>query len=194
MAEPGVVLRGVDRVARGRQRRGNRVTYLDVDGKHCAPERLVMNRCRRAGFEAYRLQPSVWRRLGQITVHSGQQCEGRDEDVARAAIELAKGKHPKDRSPWPRPALVVDLFFGIPTGKLGRLMVRHLLGEADQARPGVPDLVVFKRAENGRPKGIRFVEVKRPGEPLMPHQRLELHFLRDELGLKAGVLRLIERP
>lgn len=40
---------------------------------------------------------------------------------------------------------------------------------------------------------FRFVEVKKPGEPLSSDQINELHFLNDELNVRARVIYLDER-
>lgn len=164
--EPGVALKGVSRTVTGRARSGNRVTYL-LDGKPRGTERIVVVRCHRAGYEAHRLPPTIWRRMGE-----GAALGTVD---ARIASTLRRVLRP---------------------GDLQALIDRHTSGAVDPARPGTPDLVVYKRRPDGTPCGVRFVEVKRGGrdpERLAPHQLAELRFLKS-LGLKAGVLRLEERP
>ena len=181
-AEPGVTVKGVSRRVRGRERVGTRVTYEDLAGRGTS-ERVVLRRCRRAGYGCYRLRPSVWRTLARI-----EELRVREPGMPMATILerlAAEGALP------PSKPLVEDLLAGVPARRLAALMKRHTGGDVDPARPGVPDLFVFKRRPDGRPMAIRFVEVKRPGERVMPHQLAEIAFMRS-LHLKAGVLRLIE--
>ena len=163
--EPGVTLKGVPRTVTGREKRGTRVTYL-LDGKPRSTERIVVMRCRKAGYEAYRLPPAIWRKLGQTDPLG--KADARVAEILRSVL--------------------------LPQ-RLQALVHRHTSGAVDAARPGTPDLVVFRRRPDATPYALRFVEIKRGGrnsERLMPHQLEELRFL-GSLGFKAGVLRLEER-
>jgi hypothetical protein len=91
-----------------------------------------------------------------------------------------------------RKALVRDLLSWLSPRRLKALLDRHTNGTVDSRRPGVPDLFVFKRRPDRKPFAVRFVEVKRPREAVKPHQLAEIHFMRS-IGLRAGVLRLIEQ-
>jgi hypothetical protein len=78
----------------------------------------------------------------------------------------------------PRPQLVHDLLRALSSTRIDALVARHAAGGGvDAKRPGVPHL---------------FVEVKIPKERIGVHQEAEIRFLRT-LGLKAGVVRLLER-
>ena len=119
-----------------------------------------------------------------------QALKAQDPGMPREAIRErlgAEGMRPI------REVLVDDLLAGMPPRRLAALMERHTGGGVDPARPGVPDLFVFKRRPDSRPMAIRFVEVKRPRERVKPHQLAEIRFMKS-LGIKAGVLRLIEQP
>ena len=181
-AEPGVKVKGVSHRVRGRQRVGTRVTYEDEAGRGTS-ERVVLRRCRRAGYGCYRLRPSVWRSLARIEDLRAQEPGMSMETILERLA--AEGAFP------PSKPLVEGLLAGVPARRLAALMKRHTGGDVDPARPGVPDLFVFKRRPDGRPMATRFVEVKRPRERLMPHQLAEIAFMKS-LRMKAGVLRLIE--
>ena len=180
--EPGVVVKGVRRLVRGRERAGTRVTYED-EGRRGTSERVVLRRCRKAGYGSYRLPPSLWRSLARIGELRAQEPGMPMETILERLA--AEGALP------PSKPLVEDLLAGVSARRLSALMERHTGGAVDPARPGVPDLFVFKRRPDGRPMAIRFVEVKRPRERVMPHQLAEIAFMKS-LHLKAGVLRLIE--
>jgi hypothetical protein len=94
----------------------------------------------------------------------------------------------------PRPELLHDLLLALSADRVAALVARHAEGiEVNPKEPGVPDLFLFRGRTDGVPWGIRFVEVKRPKEKLSRHQEAEIRFLRG-LKLRAGVVRLIERP
>ena len=56
----------------------------------------------------------------------------------------------------------------------------------------MPDLFLYALNEQGRVQSPRFVEVKRPREPIHSSQTGEIAFLLG-LGLNARVFRLLER-
>ena len=61
---------------------------------------------------------------------------------------------------------------------------------------GTPDLFVWAVSKNSdKIDHVRFIEVKKPREPLSEDQVNELHYLNFDLKVKARVLRLREaRP
>ena len=180
--EPGVALRGVSRSVSGRRNHRGRVRYALPDGREAVPERLVARRSRSAGFGAFRLPAYAWRILPHVTEEPWLQAHriplsGQDKE---SAARLSRRK------------ALISLLLRIPRGRLRALVTRHVGGAVDPRKPGVPDLLVFKRGAGRVPMGIRFVEVKRPRERLAHHQAREIAFMRS-LGFRAGVVRLIER-
>lgn len=183
--EPGITVRGVRRVVAGRQRQGTgrRVTYEDDDGEWIA-EKIVLKRCRRAGYGAHRLPPWIWRAMARLI----------ELEVAapEASLErLLKALPAEGFVRAPRAVLVRDLRGAVSSRRLRALIERHNGPAIDPTKPGVPDLFVFRRGPGVRLCAAKFVEVKRPKERVKPHQLAELNFMIS-LGLKAGVLRLIE--
>ncbi len=178
----GIRLPGVSRVVSGRRRRRNRVTYEGRRGP-ATSERIVVERCRGRGLGCHRLPPGTWRALGRL-----EALERRHPGATLADLLESMATEP----PRLRAGLVLALREAVAPRRLRVLVERHTDGDVSSKRPGVPDLFVFKRRADGTAYAGRFVEVKRPGERLAPHQATELRFMRDA-GLRAGVLRLIER-
>jgi hypothetical protein len=84
------------------------------------------------------------------------------------------------------------LFEVCGASRLKQLIVRHN-DPARQDRFGTPDLFLYATDNStGKAAIARFVEVKKPEEPLKPDQSEEIAFLQG-LGLHARVLRLDER-
>lgn len=179
---PGIVLPGVRRVVLGRQRLRHRVTYLD-DGRRGTSERIIMRRCRKAGYGVHRLPPGIWRSLARVRVLQRQH--------RNAPLDELLGRLRAEGLVRPRRGLALILFSSVPERRLNELIERHSNGPVDPRKPGVPDLLVFKRRADKSPFALRFVEVKRPAEKVQPHQLAEIRFMRS-IGLRAGVLRLIE--
>lgn len=185
--EPGVRLPDVPRTVTGRQRnKAGRVTY-EHRGQQRTTERLVAIRCHEAGYGAFVVPSSIWRIMGTLeTLERAHPKADLGELLKRPEIE---------KTSRPRRGLVEALRAGLTAERLRKLIDRHTKGDVDPAKPGVPDLFVFKKRADGRPYAVRFVEVKRGGSPperLMPHQLEEIQFLK-RIGVKAGVLRLEER-
>ena len=182
-AEIGISLKGVRRTVTGRMKRGPRVVYQCDSGRLVTSERLVLKRARKAGYGCFRLRPYLWRLLPHLAP------AGTDWGSIPPSLE---GDELLVTTLRQRPKLVEVLRTSFSISRLRRLAHRHAGADVDPKRPGVPDLLVFKRTSKGTPYAFRFVEVKRPKEKLAPHQRAEIAFMR-ELGMKAGVLRLIEQ-
>jgi hypothetical protein len=189
----------ISNVVRGRVSVRNRVFYfVDPTGKRtkrAIPEKVVLKRwCARtmAGFQfgGDRLPPTVWRgmpiaigpdvsewpRLTESDI--GERIAGAREQLAAQKVQV------------PSAGAVHALIEACGVARLQQLIARH----EDAARwesPGVPDLFLYAR-KSGSPLTSRFVEVKKPREPLLRSQVEELEFLI-ELGMPARVLRLSER-
>ena len=186
----GISLRPVSRVVWGRENHRGRVTYLCEDGRRRTPERVVLWRWRKCGFGGYRLRPNIWRVLGEMPALRGRL------PIEKIAEILGHKKREGGETAklLPRPELICDLLVALSAQRVMALVAHHSDGIAVDARePGVPDLFLFKRRPDGDPWCVRLVEVKRPDERIRSHQEAEIHYLRG-LGLRAGVVRLIERP
>jgi hypothetical protein len=179
----GITLRPVGRVVRGRQNIRGRVRY---GGR--IPEQVILEGWHKAGFGGFRLPPYIWRVLGHVPgLRRGMTLE-----QVKITLDRKRQEGGEIAKLLPRAQLIWDLMLAITPRRLAALVARHSGSDVDQSRPGVPDLFLFKRRSTGVPYGVRFVEVKRPGEAVAPGQIAEIRFLR-ELGFKAGVVRLIER-
>ena len=88
---------------------------------------------------------------------------------------------------------VVRLMEGLGLERFKILMERHNDPSRAQ-RYGTPDLFLWALAKNSEVMAYsRFVEVKKPDEPLSKDQISELHFLNSVLDVKARCFRLKER-
>lgn len=87
---------------------------------------------------------------------------------------------------------ILKLIEGLGLSKFQALMGRH----NDPSRSdiyGTPDLFIRAlRRPTNKIEYVRFVEVKKPQEPLSEAQTNELHYLNFDLNIKARVLRLRE--
>jgi hypothetical protein len=110
-----------------------------------------------------------------------------DAAVERSCAGL-KGGHLR----LPNSTSLQALFSILGADRLAAMISRHKsLG--DRGHFGTPDLLLYAfNKTTGTPCAFRFVDVKKPGEKVSIDQLAELRFLRG-LGLKARVLRLIER-
>ena len=189
---------GIPRIAPSRKNVDGRVRYFDErTGKWVIPEELVLGRWRckktraRVVFKGARLPPGTWQAV--------LQCLARGvgiHETTPAALQSALGQIDAERGgapPLRRPNIECLLAMGAYLKRrnaLREILMRHL--NVDPSSPGIPNLFLYRLEPDGRVTGARFVEVKRPKEPLLKSQIDELRFLRG-LGLKAGVVRLVER-
>lgn len=182
----------VPRVVTGRRNEGARVQYPERGG-WSVPETIVLERWRRrrsvdgTSFHGFRLPPQVF--------HAAARCGGcrfwraaTVEDVASVLTALTR-EDPHLGFPSASNLLLLIRHVDEHPGALAALLDRHRVRKAS---PGVPDLFLYRQLRSGRPCGGLFVEVKKPSETVYRTQTCEIKFLRDR-GLRAGVLRLIER-
>ncbi len=191
----------ISHLAYGRERRGNRVLYLlDSKGEGGArgvAEAVVLHRWRRRRMEGYvfsgaRLSPNLWRTLSQA--FPGKPSEWLALSVERIEVRVREWREAGVALPrtLPNAGVLNALFQVCGARRLGQLIARHT-DEARTDRYGTPDLFLFATESlSGEPTMARFVEVKKPEEPVSPDQKEEIAFLRS-IGLSARVLRLIER-
>ena len=93
----------------------------------------------------------------------------------------------------PSAVILHALLLDLGADRLRQLVERHT-ANAHQGQSGVPDLYLFAKTgrSQAKPAFSRFVEVKKPKERVSKDQQDEIAFMQS-LGLKARVLRLIER-
>ena len=184
----------------GRRNEGQRVTYLvDPLGKGTEreiPERVVLARWRhrkldKFTFSGSRLSPTLWRALPAFLGGNTEAWTRMTTDEIRTRQE-ARAAELKDLGLHPPAAEVVHALIEVCRAMtLAKLVERHVeLGARKES--GVPDLFLFARDRNGRARSPRFVEVKKPEEPMSAFQDDEIEFLRS-LGLPARVLTLREK-
>lgn len=183
----------------GRKNEGKRVEYLlDPGGdQYAIPEDIVLIRWRKrrhpnASFSGARLGPHLWRALAYAL---GHDCSAwplqKTESLlvqAREALRADQG-NPAYLNSLPALATWEALWTICGQERLQKLVDRH----RDPEVFGVPDLFLFARDSKTQKAYMgRFVEVKKPEEPLSSGQRDEIPFM-NSLGLHARLIRLIER-
>ena len=174
--------------------------YSDPNGlesKKMIPEEIVLHRWRRRAFDGFtfsgvRLSPHLWR--GVQTVF-GTDCEYTlrlSEEQITLALEKAQAHLRANYVRLPPAKVLYALFKAVGAKNLGLILARH--NDPDRAKKfGTPDLFLFATENRtGHTSIARFVEVKKPEEPLSKDQREEIAFLQS-LDLHARVLRLTER-
>lgn len=198
----------ISNIVKGRERRpdGRVVYYLDPLGengdpanKKLIPEKIVLQRWKLRSnesesmdFSGMRLSPNIWRSLHVALGSDYRQIiemteEEIDANFDKAGPDLTKSNFKKMAG-----SKVKKITDGLGLNDFIKLMVRHNSPE-HAGIFGTPDLFLY--AQNRLTKEIeyiRFVEVKKPDEPLRQDQVTELKFL-NEIKIKARVLRLIER-
>ena len=180
-----------------------RVEYLkDPNARahlgYAIPEKVVLSRWRQRTHEQYhfggmRLSPNIWRSIN-LALGSDYfaMMQMNDEEIdARYSITEVLLRD------WNYPTViglnVVRLMEGLGFEKFQALMQRHNDPNRDE-HYGTPDLFLWAlRNDTGKIEYTRFVEVKKPDEPLSQDQKDELCFLKHQLHLKARYLRLRER-
>jgi hypothetical protein len=183
----------------GRKNEDNRVKYLiDPNGEDFAiPEDVVLDRWRRrkhpnASFSGARLGPYLWRSLAESL---GKDCSKWPTHMSEATLVQARTVFRQDQTrrahlnSLPSLSTLEALWAICGQSRLQKLVNRH----SDPAVFGVPDLFLFARDHKTQKVFMgRFVEVKKPEEPISPGQREEISFM-NSLGLHARLIRLIER-
>ncbi len=191
----------ISHIVHGRESRGNRVYYL-VDSKgqgtlSAVPETVVLRRWRQRRFNGYRfsgtrLSATIWRAVSKaFGIDAKQLCGMSPAELTQAIAR----KRPALRQAFlalPAPEALHKLFAVCGPSRLQAILSKHL-SAAHAGLSGVPDLFVYAiHLTTGKPAIARFVEVKKPEEPVSQVQLDEIAFLNG-LGLHARVLRLKER-
>jgi hypothetical protein len=191
----------ISHIVYGRELRGNRVYYLvdpkgDGTNKKVA-ESVVLYRWRRRVFVGFtfsgaRLGPNLWRTLSKVFSENTKSWLRLSVGDIEAMIDAHREDMRSEFATLPAANVLHALFQLCGVVRLKQLITRHN-DPAREGRFGTPDLFLYA-IENatGKPSIARFVEVKKPEEPLKPDQTEEIAFLQS-LGLHARVLRLDER-
>ena len=192
----------ISNIVHGRRNDSGRVEYLiDSTGQDNLefgiPEKIVLTRWRQRQHNDYifggmRLSPNIWR---SIRLALGEDCYNISlmsiEDIQRH-YEVASEALNLNNYQTVNSGNVLKLIEGLGLSKFQSLMSRH----NDPSRSdiyGTPDLFIWAlRRLTNKIEYVRFVEVKKPREPLSEDQKNELHYLNSDLNIKARVLRLRE--
>ena len=159
-------------------------------------EKLVLRRWRkRRGqrgetFDGFRLRPHTWDIILGCLGNQFTLDPGTTPEALQLAIAKEQKRHPTWRATRAEQLLPL-LRFLQGRGLLAKVVSRP----RDPEKPGLPDLVLYRRRRDGTPYGFIFAEVKCDGpgnkkEERRRTQREELDFLRC-LGLKAGFVPML---
>lgn len=192
----------ISHIVYGRQASGNRVLYL-VDPKGQGDERavaesVVLKRWRKRQFPGHtfsgeRLSSTLWRAVAKAFGTKAKAiCKLKPEQIA-ANVEANRTVLLEDGFlKLASPKTPHALFAACGPDSLQAILDKHLSVE-HKGKSGIPDLFLFATSHStGLPTIARFVEVKKPEEPVSVVQMAEIAFL-NQMGLHARVLRLVER-
>ncbi|MBT5824256.1 VRR-NUC domain-containing protein [Candidatus Peregrinibacteria bacterium] len=196
----------ISNIVRGRERRADgRVIYFadseesEESGnlQKLIPEQIVLHRWRRriinqGTCHGFRLSPNIWRSIGLALSNDAVLLKSFDEHRINAGFVNSAQLLGESNFSTPRAGNLFNLLQSLKVNQLQEILNRHLDPERSN-RYGTPDLFLYALNQSCTKTFMsRFVEVKKPNEPLSLDQIEEIHFLRN-LGLKARVLRLEER-
>ena len=195
----------ISNIVHGRRNVAGRVEYmLDPKGQDTSkfkiPEKIVLTRWQQRKSNAYvfggmRLSPNIWR---SVRVALGKDWSNIERLESTEIDKLYKASAARLKSKKYKAVNgenLLKLAEGLGVTKFNALMTRHNDPERSKIY-GTPDLFVWAVSKNSEKiDHVRFIEVKKPREPLSEDQVNELHYLNFDLKVKARVLRLREaRP
>jgi len=187
----------------GRFQVKNRVTYLiDSKGEGTAtgtPERVVLTRWRQRKFPDHtfsgeKLSSTLWRAISFAYGKNAEKiCKMSLETLQSIKDEKAESLNSNGFLKLPAASTMCSLFRICGPQRIQVLLDKHISKE-HEGMSGVPDLFLYATNKlTGKPSIARFVEVKKPLEPISPEQRAEIALL-NSMGLHARVMRLVEKP
>ncbi len=180
----------------------NKVMYLlDPKGEGTAmgvPEKVVLTRWRKRiypdhVFSGAKLSSTLWRAVAAaFGKNTNRICKLSREEIAN--IKLVKNQELKAMGFLVLPAAeTLEAIFAICGPERLKVLLDRHTSKAHQGHSGVPDLFLYAtRKPTGRPSIARFVEVKKPKEPVSSDQKEEIALL-NAMGLHARVMRLVEK-
>jgi len=195
----------ISNIVHGRRNVAGRVEYmLDPKGQDTSkfkiPEKIVLTRWQQRTSNAYvfggmRLSPNIWRSVKVALGEDWSNIERLEATEIDKLYKASAGHLKSKKYKAVNGGDLLKLVHGLGVTKFNALMNRH----NDPARSkiyGTPDLFVWAVSKNSEKiDHVRFIEVKKPREPLREDQVNELHYLNFDLKVKARVLRLREaRP
>lgn len=195
----------ISNVVHGRRNLDSRVEYRRTanleDDNFDIPEQIVLKRwkAREPGrqnlrFSGFRLSPNVWKSLHfafgfDVEALCSYSAEEIDEIYIEQATQAEFIRLHFKRMDGTKVKILTE---ALGKAKLKKVLERHNDPNFPK-RYGTPDLFLYALNSNSHTiNHFRFVEVKKPQEPLSRDQINELGFLKNELGVKARVMRLIE--
>ena len=192
---------GISRRAVGRERSGNRVLYcVEPDGtgsRKAVAESVILQRWRHRDSQTHiysgsRLAPYAWRAVSRAFPAPISTWLDSTEVALRDRILAFRNENPVEARSMPNPSILKALLEVCGSERLEAILARHT-DPARSDRFGTPDLFLYSRnRRSGRIANAQFIEVKKPEEAVSNDQWEEIEFLQS-LGLRAGVVRLIER-
>lgn len=191
---------GISKVAHGRKRPDGRVRYL-IDPKGVAeeqgiPEQVVLKRWRKRTmkgntFSGVRLSPTVWRAVGHAFGSDVREITKLSEIAVAEKIAEKRTELRQEHLSLPAAKATYVMFQCLGSQRLAKILDRHLIEDGGR-KSGTPDLFLYQlNTKTQRANFFAFVEVKKPEEPLKPHQREEIEFLQ-QIGVNAREFRLVE--
>ena len=191
----------ISSIVYGREKIGTRVVYL-VDARGNGTEKknaeaVILYRWRRRVFKGYsfsgsKLNPKIWRNLPTILPMNIHSWPGLSTEEIEELMNIKKEYIKENFIKIPSPNILNGLLKICGSTRLEKLVLRHNSPEREK-NFGTPDLFLFATHTLTKSVSIgRFVEVKKPEEPLKQDQHEEISFLQS-LDLHARVMRLIER-
>jgi hypothetical protein len=143
-------------------------------------------------YDGCRLPPGTWRVVQACLATRSSGADLANPAVLTECMADVRDRHPTWRAPHPIKLTALLQFLNSR-----RVLERVVSIARDDARPGIPDLFLFRISDQFGVYGGRFVEVKRKvrrtgyKEPLSRTQRLEHEELRS-FGLVVEVVYLLE--
>ena len=152
------------------------------------------NRKKRDGytFSGSKVNPKIWRSLPLVFGDNTGKYLDLETPIIKEYIDNFKKNNPDTYLKLPASNHLYALFKVCGPQRLAALLARHNSKERID-NFGTPDLFLYStHISSGNIRDARFVEVKKPEEPLSEDQNDEIHFLQS-LGLHARIIRLDER-
>lgn len=153
--------------------------------------RETVARQKRITFDGCRLPPGTFQLLDACRKQGLNLDAPVTPDILRPFYERARAEHPTWRAPTPTKLAAVITCLA-KTKRLTRIVNRERKAE----NPGLPDVFLWKRDEDGKPFGGQFIEVKRRArgfiERLSKEQQAEIAFLKS-IGARTRHVYLTER-
>ena len=191
----------ISTVVYGREKIGNRVVYHVDNNDESSPkknaEAIVLYRWKRKKDDGYifsgsRLNPKIWRSLPLVFGDNTKKYLDLEIPLIKEHIESFKKNYPEIYVKLPASNHLYALFKVCGPERLAALIARHN-SKVRIDNFGTPDLFLYSTCKSrGAIRKARFVEVKKPEEPLSQDQADEIDFL-NSIGLHARVTRLDER-